>query len=394
MLSALTYGDRSTLMDKPLRAWVQEQSGFDQGITPSPRGPSAGTIGVMDQNPQYRSPQSGHPDNAPRAPQPSYYQAPQYAARPAAGGPNPYAPPSSLGPANPQFTSPPPPTLNNTVSFIALGAMLVAAAIGLGKGSGLGLLVGVGLCALIAGSTLAYAALRGLRAGWFLPVSIVGAVMAIPVTLWGIGTQEQDYYVDPGLGFSSSGSYLDETFDDWDDWDDVVDFEAWADTEVVALDPDESDIFTQDTVGVLDLTKLGTEADGIAYSLDVDDSLVTVLLRPDQIPEISTSSLVESLITVASEDRSLIPSPLVIFSGSRGDGPLISDVVADALGSKAKKAQTIEFDISAFDSSIEFRYVTTDSTDSTDAGSTGSKQTDKSPDDQANKDESTSEDGE
>ena len=65
--------------------------------------------------------------------------------------------------------------------------------------------------------------------------------------------------------------------------------------------------------------------------------------------------------------------------------------MADALGSKAKKAQTIEFDISAFDSSIEFRYVTTDSTD---AGSTGSKQTDKSPDDQANKDESTSEDGE
>ena len=277
------------------------------------------------------------------------------------------------------------------MSFIALGGMLVAAAIGLGINSGLGLLVGVGLCALIAGGTLAYAALRGLSAGWFLPVSIVGAVMAVPVTLWGIGTQQWDYTVDPGLGFGSSSSYLDETFDDWDDWDDVVDFEAWADTEVVALNPDDSDIFVQNTVGILDLTKLGAEADGIAYGLDIDDSLVTVLLRPDQIPEISTSSLVESLITVASEDRSLIPSPLVIFSGSRGDGPLISDVVAEDLGSKAKKAQTIEFDISAFDSSIEFRYVTTDSTD---AGSTGSKQTDKSPDDQANKDESTSEDGE
>lgn len=110
----------------------------------------------------------------PNLPPPGFYSAPPRVA------------PSMFGPPLPA-PKPPRPLLNNTVGLAALGAILIIAAVGLAIGSatdygGHNVVVATaGLCVLVAAIVLAYAAIRGLRPGWFLGVSIAGAVLLFPV---------------------------------------------------------------------------------------------------------------------------------------------------------------------------------------------------------------------
>ncbi len=163
-----------------------QQPNAGQPNTGQPHGGQS-TTGGFQHTPNQRPQSSGgpRPANVPGAP---YYQAPQYA-RPGQPG------------AATRPVGGPPKTMSNSLALAAVGAILLIVAIGVGgafssdtHSAGFSILFSVGLSGIIAGCALGYSALRGERPGWFLGVTIAGAMLAFPVGIAGGGLLSQNQY--------------------------------------------------------------------------------------------------------------------------------------------------------------------------------------------------------
>lgn len=183
------------------------------------------------------------------------------------------------------------PTLSNVISLAAVGVMLVIAAWGIlalttsgsnTRGGGMAVLISTGLIVLIAGAVLVYAAMKGQSAGWFLPFTIVGAVLGIPVGIGGWGLVAYNSVPEDQMILVSESEVSSEMeIDSGGAWG-YGDYEG----ETVLLAPDEKEIRESRTRAILDLT-------GVAGGEDLDfDAVLTsselaILLRPDQMPMVN-----------------------------------------------------------------------------------------------------------
>lgn len=208
----------------------------------------------------------------------------------------PYSSPAGQAPRAYPSAAPTTKTLSNVIAFAALGVMAFIAAVGLmvffGRDtmqfSGQAILISVGLIVVVAGAVLIYAAMKGQRAGWFLPFTIVGALIAVPVAAIG-GAMTAYSYVDnsPGLG----GSWTDEdwTEDEWEDfaWEDEDFTEDWETDDVRGavrtVDPTQTSIIGTSERLLLNLTEIDDVHD-LEYKIALNNSEMTVLLTEDQLP--------------------------------------------------------------------------------------------------------------
>lgn len=166
--------------------------------------------------------------------------------------------------------------------------MLLVAAIGIlvltmtdgGRGSGIALLVATGMIVLIAGAVIIYAAVTGKRPGWFLPFTIVGAVIAVPVTITGaaLGVINEPYYSAPEEAYGST----DLGYEDYEEWSAPYAIDGPS-AEIRRLDPNEDDIWGQEERLLLDLTDVpeGTKLD---FDVELRDSQLFILLDSTQLP--------------------------------------------------------------------------------------------------------------
>lgn len=181
------------------------------------------------------------------------------------------------------------PTLSNVIAFGALGVMAIVAALGLlnffnswdSQWSGRAVLISVGIIVALAGAVLIYAAMKGQRAGWFLPFTIVGALIALPVGAIGAGM----------AAWSPSYGYVDYGTEEWVDegsssegWSEE---ETWVGTDlntpVRHLDPAETAIIGSGERMILNLTQIEDVHD-LKYKVALDNSEMIVLLTDDQLP--------------------------------------------------------------------------------------------------------------
>ena len=182
------------------------------------------------------------------------------------------------------------PTLSNSISLSAVGAMLLIAAVGIlvltgstgTRTAGTAVLVATGLIILIAGGVLIYAALKNQKPGWFLPFTIVGAVLSFPVLMGGatLGAWNTTYDYTTG----SSAEYLEEDSDFG--WTEDYDYETEDDFNYMdgrEVDPSESNIEGYDENLLLDLTAL-PEGQNPDFDVDLEYSNLTVLLTSQQLP--------------------------------------------------------------------------------------------------------------
>ena len=199
--------------------------------------------------------------------------------------------------------------LPNAIGLGALGAMLFIAAVGLWvmlanvehspSTAGRTVLISVGLIVLLAGLILAYTAWKGLRPGWFLWLTVVGAALAGPVVLGGVGLLAAGEWEETEYGYSS-GYEVDYDYDYEEYWD-LVELrgeellEQDRNFSVTWLNPGDSDIVAKDETVVLDLT---TEPKGLdlAFGADLTDATLQVLLTEQQVP------LIDSLATSGEGD--------------------------------------------------------------------------------------------
>ena len=216
------------------------------------------------------------------------------------------------------------PPLSSIISLAAVGAMAVIAAIGLwimmaALGSedlataGRAVLVATGLIVLITGGVLGYAGWNGLRPGWFLWFSIVGAAMLGPVVLGGVGMLGTADYNEYEVA-SQEFEVLEEDFEDWDDEDgDLEDsgaslsgsaeqwekmeqiheelFDENGDSDVTWLDPTVTDIDLEGTEAALDLRDVAAGED-FDYQINLDSSTLQVVLGKNQLPLIESAQFV------------------------------------------------------------------------------------------------------
>lgn len=217
----------------------------------------------------------------------------------------------------------PKPPLSNIISLAAVGAMALIAAIGLwvmmaGIGSenlttsGRAVLVATGLIVLITGGVLGYAGWNGLRPGWFLWFSIVGAAMLPPVVIGGVGMLETSTYNEYEVA-SHEFEALEEDWDDEDgDFDDLNgalpgSADQWekleaihaelldkdSDSDVEWLDPTVEDIELEGTEAILDLRDIPA-GEVPRYLVSLDGSTLQVVLKENQLPVIESAQIVAS----------------------------------------------------------------------------------------------------
>lgn len=212
---------------------------------------------------------------------PAYYKAPEYAA------------PGSVLPAPPKALPP----LNPVITLMTLGSILVIMALALGLAilsgyqGGRIMTSAAGLCILIVAAVLAYIALRGLSAKWFLVASAIGAFALGPVVIAAAGAANWSYVAEP--------TYYEEVVVDSYSSSPAISIESVEDDLFVSgLNPGEDPVatyydWTQFVVAtnsgrvVLDLT--GAPSSYIGQPLDysitaTSGAEVVVLARPDQIP--------------------------------------------------------------------------------------------------------------
>lgn len=258
--------------------------------------------------------------------------------------------------------------LPNAIGLGALGAMLFIAAIGLWvmlanvehrpSTAGRTVLISVGLIVLLAGVILAYAAWKGLRPGWFLWLTVVGAALAGPIVLGGVGLLAAGEWEETEYGYSS-GYEVDYGYDyDYEEYWDLVELrseellEQDRDFSVTWLNPGDSDIVAKDETVVLDLT---TEPKGLdlAFGADLTDATLQVLLTVEQVP------LVDSLKTVGEGDVR------VLFLDGSGDPDAWGAWVDNGFDprlypgwvSVGAAANQFTFDLDLKDSTVEFLVV-------------------------------------
>lgn len=192
------------------------------------------------------------------------------------------------------------PTLSNTASMITVGLMFFVAAAGVwalfSTGLGFRIVVGtIGAIVLIAGVLLAWAALTGHKAGWFLWFSVAGAALVLPALLIGLalsaGLDELAgrEYAPPGAQEVVSGSST-QTGRGGHPHSSPHASSAYLGTDVINLD-DESAYVDHRTTSVLaddsrlvwDLTNAST---GSTFELTASESVIDILLTPKQLPVI------------------------------------------------------------------------------------------------------------
>lgn len=212
------------------------------------------------------------------------------------------------------------PVLSNAISLGAVGIMALIASVGIlfafnGIGvptsnAGRVVLVSVGLIVALAGTVLVYAALKGSRPGWFLPFTIIGAILGVPIVLgggamttYGAGsTWEEGSYEDSSS--EADGSYFGTGETSGDAWTGDTDEVSISvidarDSEVIVtatedrseitgdqltvLDPELSEISGADETLVLDLTEVREGVDQRFY-VELSDAFLVVALTEDQLP--------------------------------------------------------------------------------------------------------------
>lgn len=163
----------------------------------------------------------------------------------------------------------------------AVGILVLTGSTGT-RTAGTAVLVSTGLIILIAGGVLIYAALKNQKPGWFLPFTIVGAVLSFPVLMGGatLGAWNTTYDYTTG----SSAEYLEEDPDFG--WTEDYDYETEDDFNYMdgrEVDPSESNIEGYDENLLLDLTAL-PEGQNPDFDVDLEYSNLTVLLTSQQLP--------------------------------------------------------------------------------------------------------------
>ncbi len=185
-----------------------------------------------------------------------------------------------------------PPKISNLVGFLTVGILFLIAAGGVlamfggGEGAPRIVLGTIGLIVLVTGGVLTWAALTGRRGGWFLGFSIVGAVLLMPVTLFGMavaGALSNSYGMavtwptaDYGTEYESQGPGDPGSSE-------VTRGSAWLGSET-------TDVWATDADVVWDLTQVGSEvSDGLdEYTLEASFSKVAILVTKDSLPTIRT----------------------------------------------------------------------------------------------------------
>ncbi|WP_129587640.1 hypothetical protein [Actinomyces minihominis] len=174
-------------------------------------------------------------------------------------------------------------TLSNTVTYSAVGAMLLIAAIGFlimwntyGSFQGNVILVATGLIILIGGAVIVYAAATRQRPGWFLPFTIVGAVISGPILLGGYSISALSYY---DTGYTSEVTY-----------EESYELEEMPTT---YLDYTEEEIWSSGENNILDLRQV---PEGVDFDYDVElyNAELTVLLTSEQMPVIEGMEVYDS----------------------------------------------------------------------------------------------------
>ena len=163
----------------------------------------------------------------------------------------------------------------------AVGILVLTGSTGT-RTAGTAVLVSTGLIILIAGGVLIYAALKNQKPGWFLPFTIVGAVLSFPVLMGGaaLGTWNTTWDYTTG----SSAEYLEEDSDFG--WTEDYDYETEDDFNYMdgrEVDPSESSIEGYEENLLLDLTAL-PEGQNPDFDVDLEYSNLTVLLTSQQLP--------------------------------------------------------------------------------------------------------------
>lgn len=324
--------------------------------------------------------QYGAPHNQPGTPPPPPASGPgqaPYGARPQ----GPYTTPAPPLPPKP---APPAPTLPNSIGLTAVGISLLITAIALGVAmSSLDLLgaksilLGAGLIIILTGGVLAYAALKGLRAGWFLGFSIAGALIALPVLTLGLAvTGFQSYENGPGMdGPHGPGREMmfdeDEFGPDWDRG-------PWDNFDEDGFGPgfnSDSDDFGRDGLGVnrldwetrvvaayndsivLDLRDAPSGED-LQYTINLEDSKLRILLLPDQLPVINLLQTTDTAFSARSCEPNLNDDVLQKWLDADFDPKLLPS----GTGSE-DPANNVEFDLDLYDTDVEFVFCTQDSAD-------------------------------
>lgn len=194
-----------------------------------------------------------------------------------------------------QSPAPPeePPTLNNSISLSAVGVMLLIAAIGIlvmvsardGHVSGMAVLIATGLIILLAGAVLIYAALTGKRAGWFLPFTIVGAILSLPILMGGIAMgawapRWDDPYMDNAFLYEEETNAID---------DDPSEFANLSGRDSRTLDPQDASVIGDGESLLLDLTSI-PEGDDLEFDVELEDSDLTVVVNCAQRLDVDMAS--------------------------------------------------------------------------------------------------------
>lgn len=217
------------------------------------------------------------------------------------------------GPPQAPFYAPPPqpapkPSLSNTIGLASIGIMSLIAAVGLWvmmygfnhdnvEVAGKAILIATGLIVVTTSLVLGYAALKGLRPGWFLWFSVTGATLLVPVLMGGASLMVAGGYDDYGpYGYGFEDEYSTEI--GWID-DDQWELDAAAYDELLAgdrdysatwLNPTDTDISVSAETVILDLTK-APKGEDLNYDADLDASTLYVLLTPKQLPLIETANM-------------------------------------------------------------------------------------------------------
>lgn len=265
-------GEEASAAGEPSAAGPTEPLG-DEGLAEGRRG-SAGS----------------EPFAAPAPPSP-YYTAPQYAA-----------------PWGWRTTSKATlPRISTAVMLGAFGSILVVMALGLwiaiatGPSGRLVLVSSAGICLLIVAAVLAYAALRGLSAKWFLVASAIGAFALGPVVGNGVSIAQHQSYEAEMAAVTVSGSttaYSPQMVQ--------VEDQLLA----TGLRPDDSpqyahydwtqfSVFADHEDVVLDLTSAPQGVPSLPSDYTIfatSGSQVIVLMRPDQVPMVWTDGETTSQI--------------------------------------------------------------------------------------------------